>query len=113
MLVARALTPVVFMAQLYSIRPLLVRANLGPVQSRSFGTRLAKVSWRPQCERISSQVVMPHEGRRSILCLMSVIEGRLPAQQCVIVLEHPAPARHSALCRYAARFALFAESTAA
>ena len=106
-MLARALPPVVFMAQLYSIRPLLVRANLGPVQSRSFGTRLAKVSWRPQREHLSSQVVMLHERRRSILCLMSLIEGRPPAQRCVIVLEHPAPARHTALCRYAARFALF------
>ena len=56
---------------------------------------------------------MLHERRRSILCLMSLIEGRLPAQRCVLVLEHPAPARHTALCRYAARFALFVGSSPA
>jgi hypothetical protein len=77
--------------------PVWVRYNHGP---------LVQGSWRPQCERISSQVVMLHR-RCAILCLMSLIEGRPPAQRCVIVLEHPAPARHTALCRYAARFALF------
>ena len=56
---------------------------------------------------------MLHEGRCSILCLMSVIEGRLPAQRCVLVLEHPASVRHTALCRDAARFALFVGSSPA
>ena len=90
-----------------------VCAGLDPVSRYNhdpFGTRpVLKLSWRSiglQRERLSSQVVMPQEGRCSILCLMSVIEGRLPAQSCVLFLEHSSPVRHTALCRDAARFAL-------
>ena len=80
------------------------------VQSRSFWYKaFLKLSWRSkglQRERSSSQVVMPQEGRCSILCLMSIIEGRLPAQSCVLFLAHSAPVRHTALCRDAACFVM-------
>ena len=75
-----------------------------------FGTRPnLKLSWRSKGlprERLSSLVVMPQEGRCSILYLMSIIECRIPPQSCVLFLEHSAPVGHTALCRDAARFAL-------
>ena len=39
------------------------------------------------------------KGTLSIVVLMSLIEGLLPAQSCVVFIMHLALARHTALCR--------------
>ena len=59
-----------------------------------------------QREHTSSSGRHASKGTLLYRCLMSVIEGQLPAQSCVLFIEHFAPARHTALCRDAAYFAL-------
>ena len=82
------------MAQLYS--------SIALACTCQFGLGTITVLWYSACKSLveaavraykqtSSQVVMPHEGRRSIIYLMSLIDGRLPAQQCVLVLEASCP----------------------
>jgi hypothetical protein len=64
-------------------------------------------------ERGSFQVAMRRKGRCSIVVLMSLIEGLLPAQSCVLFIMHLALARHIALCRDAAALRVVAESSRA
>ena len=53
---------------------------------------------------------MRRKGRCSIVVLMSLIEGLLPAQSCVVFIMHLATARHIALCRDAAGLRVVVES---
>ena len=94
LLLARALPPVVFMGLLYSCMAISLYVPVW-YNHDPFGTRPnLKLSWRSKGlprERLSSLVVMPQEGRCSILYLMSIIECRIPPQSCVLFLEHSAP----------------------
>ena len=53
------------------------------------------------------------KGTLSVVVLMSLIEGLLPAQSCVVFIMHLALARHTALCRDAAPLRAIIESCGA
>ena len=108
LLVARALPPVVFMAQHLRFVPrssgflpqTLIRLNSRDKRSKAR-------SWSVEA---LNQVAMRRKGRCSIVVLMSLIEGLLPAQSCVVFIMHLATARHIALCRDAAALRVVVES---
>ena len=53
------------------------------------------------------------KGTLSVVVLMSLIEGLLPAQSCVVFIMHLVLARHTALCRDAAPLRAIIESCGA